>query len=132
MRLPIRIYYGDTDCGGVVYYAKYLTFFERGRTELLRELGVPMAKLNDEGVMFVVIKAEVKYLSPCRYDDLITLDTQITETSGATITFSHSITREGATAIAAQGITAVASIGRDGKPIRIPQEVRAAILGKRS
>lgn len=127
MKLPIRIYYGDTDCGGVVYYANYLTFFERGRTELLRSLGAPVAKLNEKGIMFVVIKAEVQYLSPCRYDDLITLDTQITETTGATITFTHVITKEGAAAPAVQGTTVVASVGKDGKPVRMPKDVLAAL-----
>ncbi|MDO8445800.1 MAG: YbgC/FadM family acyl-CoA thioesterase [Deltaproteobacteria bacterium] len=93
--LPIRVYYEDTDCGGVVYYANYLRYFERGRTEFLRDRGIPLTDCHDKGILFVVTRAEVEYLSPGRYNDLLLLDTQLTEMSRITMTFKHSIKREG-------------------------------------
>ena len=125
--LPIRVYYEDTDCGGVVYYATYLRYFERGRTEFLRERGISLAYLYDKGVLFVVTKVEVKYLSPCRYNDLLLLDTQITDVSRLTITFEHSIKREGSEKELVRGTVVLASVDKDGRPIRFPEEVRKAL-----
>ena len=94
--LPIRIYYEDTDCGGVVYYANYLRYFERGRTEFLRDRGISLTDCRDDkGILFVVTKAELEYLSPGRHNDLLLLDTQLTDISKVKMTFSHTIRREG-------------------------------------
>ncbi len=127
MRLPIRIYYEDTDCGGVVYYANYLKYFERGRTECLRALGVSLPGLRKEGFLFVVSKAEAEYLAPCRYDDLIYLDTEISASTGATVTFRHSIKKEGSETEAVRGVVTLAAVGPDGRPARLPAELRAAL-----
>ncbi|MBI5644059.1 MAG: YbgC/FadM family acyl-CoA thioesterase [Deltaproteobacteria bacterium] len=127
MRLPIRIYYEDTDCGGVVYYANYLKYFERGRTEFLRELGVSLPELREKGVVFVVRKAEVEYLSPCRYDDLLYLETGVSSATGATITFKHSVRKEGFDAEAVRGAVVLAAVGSDGRPKRVPEELKAAL-----
>lgn len=125
--LPIRVYYEDTDCGGVVYYANYLRYFERGRTEFLRERGISLADLYDKRVLFVVTKVEVEYLSPCRYNDLLLLDTQVIDISRLTITFKHSIKREGSEKELVRGIVVLASVDKDGRPIRFPEEVRRAL-----
>lgn len=130
MRLAIRIYYEDTDCGGVVYYANYLRYFERGRTELLRSLGISLPGLREEGLLFVVVKAEAEYLAPCRYDDLIYLDTEILAATGATLTFSHSIRKEGAGCEAVRGTVVLAAVGTDGRPTRLPSRLRAALKAK--
>src|SRR3972149_3826205 len=95
MLLPIRIYYEDTDCGEVVYYANYLRYFERGRTEFLREKGISLTDCHDKGIVFVVTRAEVESLSPGRYNDLLLLDTRLTDISGVTMTFRHEMKREG-------------------------------------
>ncbi|MBI3755682.1 MAG: YbgC/FadM family acyl-CoA thioesterase, partial [Deltaproteobacteria bacterium] len=95
MLLPIRIYYEDTDCGGVVYYANYLRYFERGRSEFLRERRVSLTDFYEKGILFVVTKVEIEYLFPARYNDLLLLDTQLTDISGVTMTFKHSMKREG-------------------------------------
>lgn len=124
MLLPIRIYYEDTDCGGVVYYANYLKYFERGRTELLRARGISLTDFHNKGMLFVVAKVEVEYLSPCRYDDLLVLDTQLADISRVTMTFKHSISREGSEKELVRGTVVLASVGKDGRPIRIPEEVR--------
>lgn len=126
MLLPIRVYYEDTDCGGVVYYANYLKYFERGRTELLREMGFSLTDFHDKGILFVVAKVEVEYLSPCRYNDLLILDTQLTDMSRATMTFKHSISREGSGKELVSGTVILVSVGKDGKPTRIPEEIKKA------
>ncbi len=91
-----RVIYEDTDAGGVVYYAKYLAYFERGRTELIRELGISLKQLKDEsGLAFAVVRVECDYKSPALYDDEITIETEIADFSGATITFVQKARREG-------------------------------------
>lgn len=129
MRISIKIYYEDTDCGGVVYYANYLKYFERGRTELLRSLGVSLSWLQDGGIVFVVRKAEAEYLSSARYDDTLLVDTEITGTTGATITFAHSIKKEGSERELVKGTVMLACVGRDGKPVRIPEGLKS-LIGK--
>lgn len=125
--LCIRVYYEDTDCGGVVYYANYLRYFERGRTEFLREKGISLSDLRDKGILFVVSKVEVEYLSPCRYNDLLFLDTRIADISRATITFKHSIKREGEEKELARGSVTLVTIDKNGRPIRIPEELRKVL-----
>lgn len=130
MRIPIRIYYEDTDCGGVVYYANYLKYFERGRTEFLRARGVSLSDFHDKGVVFVVRRVGIEYLSPCRYDDLLMLDTRLAGTTRATITFEHSIRKEGLDNELANGSVVLATVGGDGKPTRLPDALKAALEKK--
>lgn len=125
--LPIRVYYEDTDCGGVVYYANYLRYFERGRTEFLRDRGISLTDCHDKGILFVVTKAELDYFSPGRYNDLLLLDTQLTEMSRITMTFRHSIKREGTEKELVRGIVTLASVNMEGRPVRIPDELRRAL-----
>ena len=129
MLLRIRVYYEDTDCAGVVYYANYLRYFERGRVELLRERKASLTELEDKGILFLVTCAEIEYLSPCKYDDLLLLDTQIADISGATLTFKHTIRREGLGKELVRGSVILAAVGKDGRPIRIPEEVRKVLGG---
>lgn len=89
-RLDIRVYYEDTDAGGVVFYANYLKFFERGRTEWLRRLGVDQSELAiTEHRMFVVKNVEIQYRKPARLDDLLTIYSRITQLGKASIHFSQ-------------------------------------------
>ncbi|MBI4745352.1 MAG: YbgC/FadM family acyl-CoA thioesterase [Deltaproteobacteria bacterium] len=126
--LPIRIYYEDTDCGGVVYYANYLRYFERGRTEFLRDRGISLTDCHDDkGIVFVVAKAEIEYLSPGRHNDLLLLDTQLTDISGVKITFSHTIRREGSEKELVRGIVTLASVNKEGRPVRIPEDIKARL-----
>lgn len=129
--LPIRIYYEDTDCGGVVYYANYLRYFERGRTEFLRDMGVSLTDCHNSGVVFVVTKAELEYLSPGRYNDLLLLDTQLTNISGVKMTFSHTIKREGSEKELVRGMVTLASVNSDGRPVRLPEDIKAKLAMSR-
>ncbi|MFS1537908.1 MAG: tol-pal system-associated acyl-CoA thioesterase [Candidatus Phlomobacter fragariae] len=84
---PIRIYYEDTDAGGVVYYARYAHFFERARTEMLREKGFEQQKLREQNLAFVVRKMTIDYLHPAKLDDLLTVETKITHVQRTSLTF---------------------------------------------
>jgi acyl-CoA thioester hydrolase len=84
---PVRIYWEDTDAGGIVFYANYLKFFERARTEWLRHLGIEQHKLREEtGGMFVVTRTETQYLRPARLDDLLQVTVQVRDLGRATVT----------------------------------------------
>ncbi|NOL48819.1 tol-pal system-associated acyl-CoA thioesterase [Pelistega europaea] len=94
--LPIRVYYEDTDAGGVVFYANYLKFFERARTEWLRRLGFHQSELAEKlRVIFVVVGTQVQYKSPARLDDLLTIKTRIAKIGNASIDFEQICERDG-------------------------------------
>ena len=85
---PIRVYYEDTDAGGIVFYANYLKFFERARTERLRACGIDQSKLaQDSGIVFVVSETAVQYRAPARLDDLLTISTRIERLGRASVEF---------------------------------------------
>ncbi len=90
---PVRVYYEDTDAGGVVYYANYLRFFERARTEWLRTCGFEQDQLKDQHqLVFAVRSVSIDYLSPARFNQLLSVNTEIAELRGASILFSQQIT----------------------------------------
>ncbi len=125
--LPIRIYYEDTDCGGVVYYANYLKYFERGRTEFLRDCGLTLNELMKEGIYFVVVHAELDYLLPGRYGDLLTLDTCVTGTGPASVTFRHEIRR--GEELLVRGSVKLATVSGEMRPLRLPPSLREILSG---
>jgi len=88
-----KVYYYDTDAGGVVYYANYFKYFEEARTELLREKGINISKLAKTGILFAVRKAEISYKAPARYADTLTVTTSISKIKNATLEFTQSVSR---------------------------------------
>lgn len=93
---PLRVYWEDTDAGGVVYYATYLKFLERARSEWLRTLGVDQAALlRDERLQFVVVEANVRYHRPARFDDELVVTAKLAELRGASVTFEQEVRRDG-------------------------------------
>ena len=121
-----RIIYQDTDAEGVVYYANYLGYFERGRSELIRELGISLKKIKEEkGIVFAVIKVECDYHAPAFYDDEIIIETEIEEATGATIVFGQKVLCEEKALVSAR-ITLIALDIKKFKPRRLPEE----LLGK--
>ncbi len=89
---PVRVYYEDTDSGGVVYYANYLKFMERARTELLRECGFEQDQLiEEEGVLFAVRRVEADYLRPARFNDALTVSASVTSHGKVSVTFTQEI-----------------------------------------
>ena len=125
-RLNVRIYYEDTDAGGVVYHARYLAFAERARTKLLRDLGVPHDEMaRDEGLIFVVRRAEIDYLRPARLDEVVTIESVPLEMGAATVTLRQSFT-VGERKVAVLEVQLACVRGADGRPSRIPPRWRAA------
>ncbi|MCS3432056.1 tol-pal system-associated acyl-CoA thioesterase [Klebsiella sp. BIGb0407] len=88
---PVRVYYEDTDAGGVVYHASYIAFYERARTEMLRKQGFSQQMLLAEHVAFVVRKMTVEYLAPARLDDLLEIQSEVKSMRGASMVFSQRI-----------------------------------------
>ena len=122
--LSIRVYYEDTDTGGVVYYANYLKFFERGRTEWLRALGMDQHTLaTQEQMMFVVKHADIAYRQPARLDDRILIRTSVTALGGSTIQFSQEALR-GDTLLASADILICTVHAVSFKPIRLSSPIR--------
>jgi acyl-CoA thioester hydrolase len=128
---PVRVYWEDTDGGGIVYYANYLKFMERARTELLRQLGVDQSQLAAErGLMFAVIRTQVEYLQPARLDDQLLVTCRPVERSRVSFTFDQEIRRDGADGeLLARGQTRAACVDcRTMKPRRLPPVLEATLL----
>lgn len=125
-RIELRVYYEDTDAAGIVYYANYLRFIERGRTEFLRALGHDQNALMAEGVAFAVRELHADYLKPARLDDLLTVDTSIAELGRAQLGFRQSILRDGALLLDARIRVACIDPVR-GRPIPIPKAIHAQL-----
>lgn len=124
--MRIRVYYEDTDCGNVVYYANYLRYMERSRTEYLRERGVDLQRLHSGGTLFAVVEARLKYRYPARYNDLLDVQSRITQLNSFKITFETLIANQhGQTCVT--GDVTLACISHEGKVRKIPAEVVAAL-----
>jgi acyl-CoA thioester hydrolase len=120
--MKIRVYYDDTDCGGVVYYANYLRYMEHGRTELLREKGIELKEFHDRGIVFAVTKVNVTYRASARYNDLLDVRTVLTETSSVTLMFRTEI-RDRDGALLVTGDATLACVNDKGKACRIPADM---------
>ncbi len=122
-----RVYFEDTDAGGLVYHASYLRFAERARTEALRDLGVPHAVLLDEfGLIFVVRRIKLDYLRPARLDDSLEVGTRVLSFGASRVALSQIVRREGETLAEAEVMLACVR-RRDGRPARIPPRWRDAL-----
>ncbi len=127
-RLTIRVYCEDTDLAGVVYYANYLRFIERGRTEALRDLGIDQAALKrDRGLVFVVRRLTIDYLAPAVFDDLLEVRTRIARLRGASLEMAQEVWR-GDDCLIRAAVT-VACMDGAGRPQRLPGDVREALGG---
>jgi acyl-CoA thioester hydrolase len=125
--MALRVYYEDTDASGIVYYANYLKFAERGRTEMMRALGFAHSGIYEEtGIAFTVRRLSADYRLPARLDDALTVATRIVEIGAATLSLDQQICR-GEQVLAALDVL-VACVGRDGRPRRVPAGLRAALL----
>ncbi len=123
-----RIYYEDTDLAGIVYYANYLKFIERARTEWVSSLGIDqMALRAAEGIVFAVRRVEADYLRPARFGDEVQVETVLQTLGGARIVLEQVITRDGERVFAA--VVTLVCMSDDGNAVRMPPEVRAALSG---
>jgi acyl-CoA thioester hydrolase len=117
--MDIRIYYEDTDCGGMVYYGNYLKYFERARTHYLEDRGLSVAELMKAGTIFVVVHAEVDYRSPARYGDRLTVETVVSDVTAASFTFSHVIRERESRRVVVEGSARLAATDGNGKVKRL-------------
>ena len=126
--MEIRIYYEDTDCGGVVYYANYLKYFERARTDYLEQRGLSVAQLMKEGTVFMVVHAEVDYKSPARYGETLMIETTLDTSKNASFTFAHTIREKMSGRVIVEGSATLVPTGPDGKLKRLAPEMKQALL----
>ena len=120
---PIRVYYEDTDAGGVVYHAGYIRFAERARTEFLRDRGYDQTRLlKDRGIIFAVVSLTADFRGPARLDDLLTVKTSVTKVGGASMEMKQGIFR-GDAPITELKVTLVC-IDQEFKAVRLPEEIR--------
>jgi len=124
-RLTVRVYYEDTDLAGVVYYANYLRFIERGRSEALREIGVDQVAMKRAGRVFVVRALTIDYLSPARFDDILEVRTYLTRLKGASVLMGQEVWR-GPDCLVRATVT-VACMDESGRPQRLDARVREGL-----
>lgn len=129
----VRVLYGDTDAGGIVYNANYLRYFERGRTELMREWVCTYSDIEKMGFVLPVIECWTRFKAPAFYDDLLIIETEVSELSRLKCTFSYRILRDeahgGKPKLLVKGYTVHAAVTRDGKLTRLPEGILEKIAG---
>ena len=116
--VPLRVRYADTDRMGIVYYGTYPVYFEVGRSEFMRERGLPYKELEAKGYYLVVSGIEIRYLNPALYDDMLTVRTSIGEVQSRGVTFNYTVHRDGVTV--AEGKTRHVCVTAERKPTRLP------------
>ena len=125
-RYALRVYYEDTDLAGIVYYANYLRFIERARTEWVRELGIDQGRLKArEGVVFAVRRVEADYLSPARFDDVLEVETEVLTATTARVVLSQRVLRAGEALFSS--VVTIVALTESGRPARLPAEFRRAL-----
>ncbi|MBC9247988.1 tol-pal system-associated acyl-CoA thioesterase [Paracoccus sp. 11-3] len=124
--LPLRVYYEDTDLAGIVYYANYLKFIERGRSEWLRALGIDQRAMKEQdGQVFAVRRVEADYLRPAKFDDLLNVTTELAQATPARIVLDQAVKRGSDTLFTAR--VTIVCLDANGRPTRIPTIVAQAI-----
>ncbi len=124
---PVRVYYEDTDAGGVVFYANHLKFFERARTEMLRAMGYEQDELiASEGIIFVVRSVQVDYLSPARFNEQLQVSAKVSQAKKVSLTFEQTITR--GDEVICKGIVQIACLdAQTMRPKAIPETLFSAL-----
>ncbi len=122
---PVRVYYEDTDCGGVVYYANYLKFMERARSEWLRSLGFEQDRLlQQEGIVFAVRRVAMDFMHPARFNDALLVNSRIIQRRKVSLTFQQKIFREADEKLLVRGDVQVACIDMESfKPVSLPEKI---------
>ena len=120
-RWPIRVYYEDVDLAGIVYYANYLKFIERARSEMVRKAGVYQVSMREAALVFDVTRIEAHYLSPARYDDELEIVTELAAVSRVRFEMDQTVSRAGATLFRAK--VTIVCMDLEGRPRRLPPAV---------
>lgn len=122
---PVRVYYEDTDMGGIVYHANYLRYIERARSDWVRQLGNDQNAMRDTGIVWVVRKIDAEFLSTAKFEDELVVETTMSKISNARLTIEQLVKR-GEKPVFKAVVTAVC-MNAEGKPVRLPAEIRALI-----
>ena len=125
--IRVRVRYADTDTMRVVYYANYFIWFESGRIELLRSRGIVYRDIEEMGIFIPVVEAQASYRSPARFDDELLVRTRVKEMGNTSVTFENEIYRLPEMELLCSGHTVHVVVGRDGRPMRIPDPLRAKL-----
>jgi acyl-CoA thioester hydrolase len=120
--IQIRVRYAETDRMGLLHHANYLVYFEQARTELLRQAGMTYRDLEDQGFLLVLTKVEVRYMSPARYDDVLTVRTTVERTTAVRIDHRYEVTCDGR--LVAEATSTLACVNREGRPQALPERLR--------
>ncbi|GAA6199999.1 tol-pal system-associated acyl-CoA thioesterase [Aquicoccus sp. SU-CL01552] len=126
-KFPVRVFYEDTDMGGIVYHANYLRYIERARSDWVRHLGNDQNAMRDAGIVWVVRHIEADYLATAKFEDELMVETTLRSISGVRLVMDQVVTR-GETPIFTAAVTAVC-MNAEGRPVRLPAEIRALLLG---
>ena len=121
-RKEIRVYYEDTDMAGIVYYANYLRFIERARSDWVRDVGIDQLAMKAAGVVFAVRRVEADYVAPARFDDILDVRTTLDSLSAVKMVMGQEVWRGDTLIFAAKVL--IMCIGASGKPVRLPAECR--------
>jgi acyl-CoA thioester hydrolase len=121
--MEIRVYYEDTDAGGVVYHSNYLKYFERGRTEYFRGLGLSVSDLAQRGFIFPVVRVELDYRAPALHDDLLRVETEVLEVGKTSFTLGQQVLRAMDGKLLADGRIKLVCVGPGMKAKRLPEEL---------
>ncbi len=124
-RFAVRVYYEDTDLAGIVYYANYLKFIERARSEWVKELGIDQVQMKEDGLVFAVRRVEADYLSPARFDDDLVVETRMEPGSGARLVVRQEVKR-GETLLFSALVTIIC-MTQDGVVSRLPAAIRRSV-----
>jgi acyl-CoA thioester hydrolase len=125
--IPIRVRYAETDAMGYLHHAQFFVYFEQGRTELLRQNGIRYRDMETRGIFYVVARLECRFRAPAHYDDLLTLVTETERLTPARVDHVYKLYRE--EQLLAEGRSTLVSVGRDGRPMALPDDLRAQLLG---
>jgi acyl-CoA thioester hydrolase len=122
--MEVRIYYEDTDAGGVVYHANYLNFMERGRSEFLRERGLSVGEMHNMGIIFPVVAIDINYRAPARLDDLLEVETCIIEVRNSAFVAGQRVIRKEDGKLLVEAKVTLACVGEEMKARRLPPELK--------
>ena len=128
VQMEKRIFYHDTDSGGVVYYANYLKYLEEARTEFLEQKGLSVAAFCERGFLYAVRTVQISYKTPARYGDVLTCDAALVKVSAAQIFFKQKIFQKDTGLLVVEADVALACLTKDFKPVQIPDDLKESLM----
>jgi acyl-CoA thioester hydrolase len=127
--MDVKIYYEDTDCGGVVYHANYLKYFERARTQFLEDRDISVAEMVRDGTQFMVVRAEINYRAPAFLGQVLSIETRVPERKKSALTFAHTVRERSSGRLLVEGSATLVAVDLQGRLKRLPAPLLAMPLG---